>query len=413
MDNLDGTWDDITGSLTITAGNDNHVSWTTHLDTALGTNNVDVPFIWTGTGNGSAMTVPATLTKSKYVNIFANYTTLANVTVGGTLHASRVYWSAIDSISTWSSSDFRDLSKNDGSEITGSKTLGQSWVIFKERSIWIGSFTGDSDIPFVFNKSRSAVGAVSGYDIEEVENGLIFHSDDGQYFFDGNNSFKLSDRIETTLETMNANRFKDIVGIYYHKKNRYISSFTLSGSSTHNRNIIWNSDLNAYSVYKGINANCFAHVYSSGQERIYFGDYLGFVYRMDIGTDDYPSNVSTPIDAYYYSKWFDYGDMISKKATPEVKIYHQITNCSLTFAYSYNFESSDQYSQILSLSSSGALYDTAVYDTATYANEGGAVKRRDITGRGEVIRFKFANSQAANPFTINAFAAFPSAETNL
>lgn len=413
MDSLDGTWDDITGALTVTAGNDNHVSWATHLNTAIGTNNVDVPFIWTGTGNGSAMTVPTGLTKAKYVNIFANYTTLANVTVSGTLHASRVYWSTIDSISAWSSSDFRDLGKNDGQEITGSKTLGSSWVVFKDRSIWVGSFTGDSDIPFIFDKSRSPVGAVSGYDIEEVENGLIFHSYDGMYFFDGNNSFKISDRIQSTFEDMNANRFKDIVGIYYRRKNRYLGSFTLSGSSTHDRNITWNSDLNAYSIYKGINANCFARVYSSGQERIYFGDYSGYVYRMDTGTDDYPANAITAIDAYYYTKWFDYGDLISKKATPEVKIYHQIANTSLTFSYSYNFESADQYSQIVSLTGGSSVYDTALYDTATYANEGGAVKRRDVTGRGEVVRFKFSNSQTSETFTIDAFAAFPHAETSI
>jgi len=194
---------------------------------------------------------------------------------------------------------------------------------------------------------------------------------------------------------------------------RYISSFTLSGSSTHNRCITWNSELNAYSLYKGINANCFAHAYVSGQERIYFGDYLGYVYRMDTGTDDYPANTVTAIDAYYYTKWFDYGDLISRKATPEIKFYHQIASTTLTFAYSYNFESADQYSQSVDLSSSGALYDTAVYDTDTYTNEGGSVKRRDIIGRGEVVRFKFANSQAGKTFTIDAFAAFPSAETNL
>ena len=413
MDALDGTWDDITGALTITAGNDNHVSWATHLDTALGSNNVDVPFQWTGAGDGSAMTVPASLTRAKYINIFSNYTTLANVTVGGTDHKSRVYWSSIDSISTWSASDLRDLGKNDGQEITGSKSLGESWVVFKERSIYIGSFTGDSDIPFLFKKSRSSVGAVSGYDIEEVENGLIFWSQDGKYFFDGNNSFKISDKIQPTFDGMNSNRLKDIVAIYYHLKNRYIASLTLSGASTHNRNITWNSDLNAYSVYKGINANCFARVYASGQERIYFGDYSGYVYRMDTGTDDYPANSVTAIDGYYYSKWFDYGDLISKKATPEVKFYHQITDCSLTFAYSYNFESSDQYSQIVDLAGGSAVYDTAVYDTDTYANEGGAVKRRDLTGRGEVVRFKFANSQSGETFTIDAFAALPHAETNI
>ena len=55
MDNLGGTWTDITGALTITAGNTNFMRWRTFLDTAVGTNNVNVPIKWTGTGNGAVL----------------------------------------------------------------------------------------------------------------------------------------------------------------------------------------------------------------------------------------------------------------------------------------------------------------------------------------------------------------------
>ena len=404
---------DRTNGLTITAGNNNHTTFAIHLDTVLGTNGVDAPFQLTGGAGAAAMTVPTGLTIAKYISVFSNYTFLANVTVSGTAHKSRLYWSAIDSISSWGASDFRDVSKNDGQEITGIKVLGEALVVFKTRSIWLCFFTGDSDIPFIFRRSRSPVGCVSGQSIQEAKNGLIFRSDDGYYFFDGNNSFKTSDRVTTTLGTFNASRYKNVVSAYHITKNRYISSETASGASTHNRNMTWTFEegtVNAWSTYDGLNANCLARVYSSGQELIYFGDYAGFVYLTDTGSTDNPSGTATAINGYYYSKWFDYGDLMFKKASPVVAIYYQFSSTTLTFAYSYNFETADQYSQTFSLSAGSSLYGSAVFDTDTYAGVGGAVKKRHLTGRGETMRFGFKNNTAGEDFTIDGFGAWVDAE---
>lgn len=405
---------DRTGGLTITAGNNNHTTFAIHLDTVLGTNGVDAPFQLTGGSAATAMTVPAGLTIAKYVSVFSNYTFLANVTVSGTAHKSRLYWSSIDSISTWGASDFRDVSKNDGQEITGIKVLGETLVVFKNRSIWLCFFTGDSDIPFIFRKSRSPVGCVSSQSIQESKNGLIFRSDDGYYFFDGNNSFKVSDRVTTTISGFNKGRYKNVVSAYHITKNRYISSESTASNQTHNRNMTWTFEdgvVNAWSTYDGLNANCFARVYSSGEELIYFGDYSGFVYLSDTTSTDNPSGTATAINGYYYSKWIDYGDLMFKKATPIVAIYHQFDSTTLTFTYSYNFESQDQYSQTFSLSAGASLYGSAVFDTDTYAGVGGDVKKRNLTGRGDTIRLGFKNNVIGETFTIDAFGTLTNAET--
>lgn len=396
---------------TITAGNNNHVSWATNVNTMLGTNGVNRPFKWTGSGLASIMSVPAGLTTAKYVAVYQGYTLLANVTVSGVVYPNRVYWSALDSISSWDSADFRDVNTGDGQSITGLKVLGESIVVCKTRSIWTGQFTGDADIPFVFGESRSYVGAVADESIQVIDNGLMFLSSDGFYFFDGNNSFKASDRINATLDTFAKNRFSECVSSFNATLNRYITSFTTSGGSTHNRNITWDNFNNAFSLWSGVNANCFARVYVSGEERTYFGDYLGYVYRMDVGTDDYPSNVQTAITSYYYTKWFDYGDLIIKKAVPITAIYFQLTNSTMTFVYSYNFESADQYTQTFSMSAGGSLYGSGLYGTATYASSGGGVRKRHLTGRGEVIRMGFKNSTLSETFTLDGFGAYPYGET--
>ena len=108
MDNLDGTWNDITG----TAMNSAHgvfCDFATFNGKLLLTNNVDLPQLWTGTGTMSAMTVPTNLTKAKFIENFNNYVMLANCYVSGTSYQTRVYWSAIKDDTSWTVTDLRML----------------------------------------------------------------------------------------------------------------------------------------------------------------------------------------------------------------------------------------------------------------------------------------------------------------
>ena len=414
QDALDGTWDDVTGALTITAGNNNHWRWRTYRDTAIGVNGVNVCIKWTGSGNGAVLTVPTNMDWAKYVEVFRGYTLLANVSISSTVAGSRLYWSTVGTIETWVDADNTYIARDDGSDITGLAVLGDKLIIFKEFSIHYGLFTGDRDIPFIFDKTNSVVGCISGDSIQSVENGLVFQSQDGFYYFDGNNSYKLSDRITTTLdEDFDKSRYANTQSIYQRTKNRYWATTTTSGGTTNNRCLTWDSSNNAWSRYKGHNANCFVIVNTSGQERLYFGDYAGFVYRADTSANDIPSGVSTAIDSYFYTKWHDYDDMVNSKGTPHIYAYYRLNSATCTFAYSYDFEDGDTYTQTFSTTGGAALYGTAVYGVDTYAGAGGAVTRLDLTGRGRVIRFKFANSTLSEEMQIDGFGAEAYAETNV
>lgn len=412
MDSLDGTWDDITGALTITAGN--MTSFSVFRDNLLGTNGVDVPFLWTGTGDGSAMTVPTGLTAAKAVEVFSSYTFLANVTVSATTYKSRVYWSALDSISSWDSADFNDVYRDDGQTIVAIKTLADRLVIFKERSIHLAFFTGDADVPFRFQKSNSPVGCIAQFSVQEIDNGLVFLSTDGLYFFDGNNSYKISDRISATLQGYNSVQFAQCCSMYQHDKNRYWLAIPGASSSTNSQVIAWDTFNNALSIYDGMAPSAMTIIYSSGLlERPYWGDYSGFVYRGDVGTDDYPLNVQTAINAYAYTRWIDFDDLCDQKGVPNVYIYFQINTGNLTFVYSYDFEDGDQYTQVFSMNTSLSVYGTAVYGTGIYAGSGGKSVRRDLTGRGRTVRFGFKNSTLSQTFRIDGYGTFAHLQTNV
>ncbi len=425
MDALDGTWDDATNGQTVTATN--HWDFCNFLDEVYMTNNVDAPLVWDGAGTSSltTMTVPTNLTDAKYVEKFNNYLFLANVMVDSTRHNSRIYWSTIKDTSSWSATAYIDVAMNDGQEITGFKVLGDRLVIYKNRSIYNLFFTGDNDVPFVLpdgGKSNSSVGCAIGYSIQEVNNGHVFLSTDGFYFYDGNNSHKMSDRVTRTYLDMNNTRLDLARSCVNRSKSRYMCALP-SGSETENdRVFVWDWYNNAWSLYTGMACSSMCTVYVSGyDERPYFGDYGGFVYRADTGADDYIANVQTAINSIYSTNWRAWGDLVDKKGIPHITIYYQNSNSTLTFSYSYDFEGdgggiasddSNTYSQTIDLATSTDQYGTADYGTGVYAGTGGDVIRRDLIGRGRVARFTFSNNIIGDEFQIDALGTMAHLETN-
>lgn len=415
MDALDGGWDNITGNVVLTATN--HADTENWLNEAYFVNGNDIPIKWSGAGNGTTVPQPLNVTKPKFIKQFNNYMFIGNVVVSSVAQTSRIYWSDLRTTSTWTATSFIDISKDDGQQITGMHVLSDRLVVFKERSIYNVFFSGDVDIPFILpggGKSNSNVGCVAPFSIQEVENGLVFLSLDGFYYYDGNNAYKISDRINTTLLGYNTTRFNQAVSCKQIAKSRYFCALPGPSSTNNNKVVVWDWFNNAFSIYSGLAAAAMYTFYVSGSdERPYFGDYSGFAYRMDTGLDDYILNVQTAINAYYYTNWKAFGDVVDQKGISNLVLYYQNSNSVLTFAYSYDFETTDHYTTTLSLATSTAVYGTAIYGTDTYANAGGAGIRQDLAGRGRVVRYKFANATLAETFQIDGIGSNVHLETNV
>jgi len=425
MDDLDGTWDDATNSITITA--DKNCTFATFLKKMYVANGTEA-FEWDGAGTSSAAasTLPANVTKPKYVVEFNNYLFYGHIVLSGTTNNSRIYWSGLKNTSTYSVTDFIDIGKDDGQEITGLVVLQDRLIIYKTRSIYTLFFTGNADIPFILpggGKTNSTVGCVAPRTIQQVENGHVFLSSDGFYFFDGNNSFKISEKVSDTILGTVQSRFDSAVAINQRDKNRYWCALTADGGSTNDRVLAWDYFNNAWTLYVGINASAMALVYVTGtEERPYFADYGGFVYRGDTGTNDFPSNVSTKVTAYYLTNWRPYQDLVHQKGIPQALIYYQTSDSTLTFGVSYDFSESGapntgslpgtDFKYTFSTTAGTSKYGTAVYGTGTYAGVGGAIERRDLVGRGRVIQFLFGNATIGETFQIDGIGTLAYLETN-
>ena len=425
MTSLNGVWNTIT-TAGITLTPNYRFDSENFLNKGFFTNGQDVPIVYVSGGSAGAMTVPAAVTKAKFVKQFNNYLFIGNVAMGATDMPSRIYWSNIKDTDTWASDQFIEISKDDGQAITGMRSLGDRLVVYKERAIYNVFFTGDADIPFIMpggGKSNSNVGCVASHSIQEIENGHVFLSYDGIYYYDGMSSYKISDRISSTLGVDNSvstsvyadyTKFANADSCVQRSKNRYFLALTKQGSTNNNMVIVWDFFNNAFSLYNGISANTMYTFYVSGlDERPYFGDYSGYVYRMDYGTDDYPLNVKTAIDFYYYTNWKNFDDLCDQKGIPHIYLYYRNDTSMLTVSYNYDFQEGDAYSQVFSLSSGIVPYwGSVIWGTFNWtAGGGGLVTRRDLTGRGRVARFKLSNSSFGEKVRIDGLGTYVHAET--
>ena len=364
----------------------------------------------------SAEVQDANISSAKYITQWNNYLFLANVVVSGLVLQTRIYWCNVRDFTTWSATSWIEISMQDGQPITGMYPLADRLVIFKQRSIYNLFFTGDAALPFVYLISNSpTVGCVAPYSIQEVENGLVFLSYDGFYYYDSNNAYKMSLQIQNTINGLNLQNIQAARSLKQRQKNRYMCAVSSSGSSTNDTIIVWDWVLNAFSIYAGLYSSAMRTVYVDGYiEQLYFSDFNGYTYQMDTGSNDYPLGIQTAISAYYWTNWKAFGDAMMQKASPNVIIYYEGSNSVLTFGYAYDFDGGIDYQNTFSLSNTGGTWDASLWDnsSSTWGGSGGLYKRQDLAGRGRVIRFYFANSNLSETFQIDGLASFINLQTN-
>jgi len=371
----------------------------TFLGYVLGSGQYNVPWAWSAANTtASNITVPTGLTGSLFIKKFQNYCFLANVTVAGIRYPSRVYWSALQDFTSWNDAEYIDISKDDGEEITGVYELADRLAIYKHHSIYVIVFTGDADIPFIVQKTNSAVGCSAPDSIQANENGHIFAAYDGIYFFDGVNSYKLSDRINETYNGINHSLLSQATSVYQKEKNKYWISLP-SGTSIYNNFILtWDSFLNAWSKYDGFSSSdlelC---IVGNTQESPYFSDYNGYYYRADFGFNDSPLKTTTAINSYFNTNWKHYDDLCDKKGIPHVYIAHRNeSNTVMTLNYSYDFYNGNEFTQSFSANSLRSV--TAL------------TTRRDLNGRGRFVRIGLSNSQTDTSFRIDGLGTYVTRE---
>ncbi|UCH51647.1 MAG: hypothetical protein JSV54_02510, partial [Chloroflexota bacterium] len=196
----------------------------------------------------------------KYIIEFKDHLVLLDVTEDGNRYPQRIRWSDTADPEDFlnGNASYQDLTGADW--IVGvAKFKGDYLVVFKERSIWVGYATGDSDI-YQFDQKVTGAGCASGMTIESLGDELVFLGWDDVYVFNGIDYEPIGTSIQRQIfANLNPEEMNRCFGVVVEEQKEYWlfvpstdkSHISGSGVSTY-PDIAWcfNYDLNKWTRHE-------------------------------------------------------------------------------------------------------------------------------------------------------------------
>jgi hypothetical protein len=174
-------WTDVSKAGGYTADRWRFAAWGDYI---LATNNTDAVQVQTAAGADFA-DLAGTPPLAKFITCAQNFVILANIPTA----ENRIYWSAQGDHTDWTPAistqcGYVDLSDSPGN-ITGIARMGDDIVVFKERSLYHGSYVGPPYV-WAFKRIPAFCGTPSQDSVVELENGVYYTGEDDFYLYDGN-----------------------------------------------------------------------------------------------------------------------------------------------------------------------------------------------------------------------------------
>lgn len=405
-----GSWADVTGVLPSGYADGNLATLTVASDQVVITLDSSVqkkPFAWAATGSVYQLSADSNLPTG---TINAYHKNILFVS-GNSSNPSRVYFSNLGLIGTWTATDFFDVQADDGTSVRGLVSAYDCLYIFKDKSIW--RLSGSDRDSFQLEKMVDNIGTLSQQSISVVNNLIYFTTAQGDVaIYDGAYTVKfISQKIRTTIGNLNFTRANKILGAgfstYKYVDNDYYAAVSEAGSGTNNSVLLFDTAHQAWTKFKGINASAWTVAdTSTGQYALTFGDYDGYVHQYP-STSYYDGDVaSAPISAYYQTKWFRFpSDALGNKYLRLLKTYclsetHDPDNLTIEARSDYETVG-NQY--VVNLTQSGAMWDVARWDVDYWSGQRLIVDREEVNKGVDIFQLKFSNSGLNEGFTILGF----------
>lgn len=193
----------------------------------------------------------------------------------------------------------------------------------------------------------------------------------------------ISTKIQGTIDSLNLDRCDEAVATEFNGD--YYVSVSNSGASTHNLILVFDTFHKAFTKFVGMNANAIANYEVGTFERaVTFGDYDGFVHRYPTTDSDNGASIT----AFYQSGWLRFPELPKEKTFRLARVFTNQTGSgnTLTFEHRLDFLATGTQT-VLSLAGTGSLWDTAVYDTDTYADLSTIIGRVEIDRQGDFFQW--------------------------
>lgn len=379
------------------------------------TNGVDELWKWAGGSGDLAALIndfPSGVTSltCKELIEFKDHLLLLDVSEDGDRYPQRVRWSDTGDPNDFlnGNASYQDLGGADWIQVAV-KFKGDYVVVFKERSIWVGYATGDSDI-FQFDQRVTGTGCAAAKTVESLGDELIFLGWDDVYVFNGIDYESIGSTIQKELfSTMDPGAIDKCFGVVIEEQKEYWLFVPSINSDYCDMAWVFNYELNKWTKHdfaavdgstNGISYYGYYEKQSSmtigdlqgtigeqmwrfGDREILeaapttlFGDTDGYVYEYDrlVSNDD-----GTTVDAWFSTKDFMFTQLMERQVILRMDVYFG-GGGDLKVAYSTDLGSTWNSERTLS------GQDTYAIDRAYWRIDCG------------LVRFRFRNNNASEAF---------------
>ena len=391
----DGTWDDVSGSLSLSWADDVFSDFATGRNALVIEDGVTTtaPYVLSGAA-GTTFSLAGSPPNASMVEYHKRILWLA----GNSAIPSRVSFSNLDTIDTWTSTDTIDIETGDGQTITALKSALDCLYVFKQFSIF--RICGSNRDDFTVEQMVKGIGTPNNQAVTIINNQFVFMTSQGDVaVYDGGVTVQIiSSKIETTLTGLNLNRLNRTVTAAFDEgtgDEDFYACVSTSGNSTHNRLLQYDTLHKAWLKHVGINCNSLA-VYEIGTQQLAlaFSDYAGRVHRYPTGSSDNGASIS----AAYLTGHLSFGIPQQKTFRRLQPVFVQQTgNTNLTVEYRVDFATTGT-STTVSQAGSGATWDGSIYDTASWADLSTTIANIDIHQTGNFLAWRIANT--SEPFLV-------------
>ena len=330
-----------------------------------------------------------------------------------------IYYSGTSDIDDFTSAGSGSILLDD--QVVGLRSFRDDLIIFCRNSIYkLTNINVSASI--AIEPITKNIGCIDGASIQEVGGQLLFLAPDGIRTVAG--TARIGDVELGSLSRKVVPIFTDIAAsidsynissAVIRKKSQYRLFYGNSGTATKvSQGVVGTLRINPeggsrfeWAELQGIQASQgFTSGYDKDNvEKIYHGDYTGYVYNHDTGDEFNPAGTATNIDAEYESPDIDFGDLGTLKTLKYVKISvspEGTVQPSLRVRYDYedtNIPQPGDYT--LSSIPSPAIFGKGVFNTAIFGAGDSPMVRQAIQGSGNTAKFRIYSDDTNGPYRIN------------
>ena len=277
----------------------------------------------------------------------------------------------------------------------------QLWIFTRDQ---VAILRGTTNADFVLQWLPHGIGCVSHHTIAAFGNVIAWWSEMGPVAWDGGQFVLLGlgerPRIQTLIDTGIASaRLDDMVAALWKIGGRvqYIVAYTPTGGSAHTRLLVYDKLQDAFSIRNyGVNCTSLAVVEDSNDlDRIFLGTDSLDVLQLDQGN----AIDGGAISAYHDTSWFDAGQPSARKKLAGLNFWvkpETTAGWKITVSWYFDFSTTAAGSKTITV-------------PATRARP----IHLPLRGKFQAVRYRFANANANEPFSIDSYEVLYRRQTAL